>query len=188
MIKVDSKTAYKKNLRIALIAATLFGLATILVVLLFNASGNPMIYSIAVGFSYTGNDVFLLTSNALIIGWAWRKRLRSVIKLILWMNFFVWFSVHLIKLVPFGEWALRPGDLPGGFPSGHATHAFVMAFALTSCFPRFWWLWNLIAAVISWSRVEVGDHTGFQVTVGVCFGILIAWAFTSRWIKLEESN
>jgi membrane-associated phospholipid phosphatase len=101
------------------------------------------------------------------------------------MNLFVWISVHLIKLVPFGQWALRPGNLPGGFPSGHATHAFVMAFALTSCFPRLWWLWNLIAAAISWSRVEVGDHTGFQVTVGVCFGILIAWTFTSRWIKLE---
>lgn len=188
MKQQDDKIPSPFNLRMAYICAVVFGGLTIAVVWLAGPSGNSTVHLIAQGLSYSGNDIYLLASNLLIIAWAWRKRLHSIIKPVLWMNFFVLTSVQFVKLIPFGGWALRPGGYPGGFPSGHATHAFVMAYALTACFPRFWWLWNLLAAGISWSRVEVGDHTPLQVTVGVCYGILIAWAFTSRWLKLKASG
>lgn len=95
----------------------------------------------------------------------------------------VWLVVQSIKLIPFGEWALRPNGVMGGFPSGHTTHAFAMAFALTTLFPRQGWLWYTYAAIIAWSRVEAARHTPLQVTAGVFLGVVIGAIFIQFLLK-----
>jgi membrane-associated phospholipid phosphatase len=99
------------------------------------------------------------------------------------MDAAVWAVVQSIKLIPLGEWALRPNGDIGGFPSGHTTHAFAMAFALTTYFPRFGWFWYLCAGIIAWSRVESAWHTPLQVTGGVFFGIAFGVTFINYLFK-----
>jgi membrane-associated phospholipid phosphatase len=182
-----SSPNYRNNLLTAFLIAALFGVATIFLAFTYEISGKQQIYQTARFLSDAGNAVYLLAANALLIFWAWRKKLHSIIKLALSIDLFVWIAVQLTKLIPFGEWALRPGALPGGFPSGHTTHAFAMAVLLTTYFPRTWWLWYPLAAAIAWSRIEVFEHTALQVTAGVFYGIIIGWVFISQWIKREQA-
>ena len=186
MIRHSNGPDYRRNLTTAFYIAALFGIATIAIVWAYSSSDKPHIYQIARFLSDAGNDIYLVAANALLITWGWKKKLRSVIKLALSIDFFVWASVQLVKLVPFGDWALRPGALPGGFPSGHTTHAFAMAILLTTYFPRTWWIWYPLATAIAWSRIEVVEHTALQVTAGVFVGVFIAWVFISQWITREE--
>ncbi|WP_169717898.1 hypothetical protein SPSIL_029250 [Sporomusa silvacetica DSM 10669] len=163
------------------------GCLTIIFVILVGKSGNPYIWSFAHFLGGIGNDLFLISTNILIIVWAWRQRLRSIISLTLGVDLLVLIIVQGIKLLKISPWYLRPNGGVGGFPSGHATHAFGMAFLLTLFFPRFAWLWYAIAAAISWSRVETDWHTGFQVAVGVILGIVIVWGMVIRWLKHQNA-
>ncbi len=180
---VNRKDSYSKSVVMSLFV----GLATILLVLTMHKSGNYTIWSIANFIGSTGNDLFLIISNLLIIGWAQRKQLSSVIKLTLALDFLVWFCVQGIKLLKIDPWYLRPNGEVGGFPSGHATHAFGMAFLLSLFFPRFTWLWYGCAAAISWSRVETDWHTGFQVTAGVVLGIILVLGLVVRWLRHSDA-
>ncbi|VBB05932.1 phosphatidic acid phosphatase type 2/haloperoxidase [Lucifera butyrica] len=150
-------------------------------------SDNLTVFRIADFLGGPGNNLFLILTNFLIIGWAWRKRLRSIISLTLKLDFFVWVVVQGTKLIHFGPWTRRPNGGAGGFPSGHATHAFGMAFLLTLFFPRFSWVWYGLAAAISWSRVETDWHSGFQVTAGILFGVVIVCVLVGQWLKHPES-
>lgn len=176
--------SYSKALRLSLFV----GLATILLVLTVHKSNNYVIWSIANFLGGTGNDLFLIISNVLIIGWARRKQINSIIKLTLLLDFFVWLSVQGIKQLHIEPWYLRPNGGVGGFPSGHATHAFGMAFLLTLFFPRFASLWYGCAIAISWSRVETDWHTGFQVMAGVVLGISLVWGLVVRWLRQTDAN
>jgi membrane-associated phospholipid phosphatase len=172
---------YREPLGRAVLLALLVGVTTSIVVLTMQPSPDYVVRSVGDFLGGTGNDLFLILSNLLVISWAWRKRLLSVIKLTLTLDLFVWILVQGLKLIPIEPWYLRPNGGTGGFPSGHATHAFGMAFLLTIYFPRLAWLWYSCAAAISWSRVETDWHTGFQVTVGIVLGIALAWGLVSRW-------
>lgn len=167
--------------------AVTIGCLTIIFVIFVGKSGNPYIWSFAQFIGSIGNDLFLISTNILIIVWAWRQRLRSIISLTLGVDLFVLIIVQGIKLLKISPWYLRPNGGAGGFPSGHATHAFGMAFLLTLFFPRFVWLWYAIAAAISWSRVETDWHTGFQVAVGVILGIIIVCGMVIRWLKHQNA-
>ncbi|BBB91880.1 MAG TPA: phosphatase PAP2 family protein [Methylomusa anaerophila] len=172
----------------ALIWAVGVGLATILLVLTMKKSGNIDIWALAYNIGNQGNDLFLILTNLLIIGWALNKRWRSIIYLTLTLDAAVWAVVQGVKALHLTtEWAYRPNGGAGGFPSGHATHAFAMAFLLTLFFPRLAWLWYGCAAVISWSRVESDWHTGFQVTVGVVLGIGTVLLLVGRWLKHPDA-
>lgn len=171
---------YSRSVIIALPAA----LATIALVLTVGTSLNSTLYGIAVFLGSWGNDLFLLSTNFLIIAWAWRRHRRDLIALILELDVIVWLTVQGSKLISAGnEWALRPNGHPGGFPSGHATHSFAMAFLLTMLFPRLAWLWYSIAAGISWARVESYDHSGLQVAAGVLLGVTIGWSLVGNWLN-----
>ena len=65
----------------------------------------------------------------------------------------------------------RPGhpDKPG-FPSGHATMAFLVAWLVWRRFPKLGPVWFALAALIAWSRVEVHAHYGYQVFSGALLG------------------
>lgn len=164
------------------------GVATTLLLLSAGIIHNPVIRSIAEALSGWGNDAFLIATNLLIFAWAWRHRLRSLIPLTLWLDFLVWLTVQGAKAaLTDASWALRPTGAPGGFPSGHATHSFAMAFLLTFLFPRLGWLWYLCAAAISWSRLEVYAHSDFQIITGIILGISLGWMLTARWLKHPEA-
>ena len=179
---------YTKSLKASSIIAALFGSITISLVFAYKSSGSQQIFHIARFLSDAGNNIFLLASNAILIFWALSRRRTSVIKLTLFLNLCVGIAVQLTKLIPFGEWALRPGALPGGFPSGHAAHAFAMAMLLTTFMPRTWWIWYLLASAIAWSRVELFEHTDLQVAAGVLFGVLITWSIISHWNKRQQAK
>lgn len=187
MEKLLASLKHRKTFGRAVRLALLVGIVTSIIVLNIDPSHNYVIWSVANFLGGTGNDLFLILSNLFIIGWAWRKRLTSVIKLTLTLDLFVWITVQGIKLIHLKPWYLRPNGGIGGFPSGHATHAFGMAFLLTLYFPRLAWLWYSCAAAISWSRVETDWHTGFQVTAGILLGVALVWGLVSRWLKHPDA-
>lgn len=180
---LDSENRFSK----AFNWAVTIGCLTILLVIFVGKSENPYLATVGDFFGGIGNDFFLISTNILIIIWAWRRRLRSIVTLTLGMDLLVWVSVQGIKLLKISPWYLRPNGGTGGFPSGHATHAFAMAFLLTLFFPRLAWLWYAAAAAISWSRVETDWHTGFQVAAGILLGSMIAWGMISRWLTHQEA-
>jgi membrane-associated phospholipid phosphatase len=182
------KLKCRESLRKAIIVALVAGVLVSTLVLITQPTRNELVWSIGNFLGSLGNDVFLVLSNLFIIGWAWRKRLRSVIKLTLMLDLFVWISVQGIKMMHIEPWYLRPNGGTGGFPSGHATHAFAMAFLLTLFFPRFCWVWYSCAAAIAWSRVETDWHTGFQVTAGIVLGIMLVLGLVIRWLDHPEAS
>jgi len=181
---MKNKTNFNKTLAMAL----LISVVTILFVLNVHKSNDVVLLSVGTFLGGIGNDLFLILSNFLIIGWAWRKSLKSVIKLTLLLDIGVFIAVQGLKLIKIDPWYLRPNGGHGGFPSGHATHAFGMAFLLTLFFPRFSWLWYLCAVTISWSRVETDWHNGFQVAAGIIIGVGLAWMLVAKWLTHPDAT
>ena len=176
-----------QNLRLALMAGIGAGFLTAILVLVLGKGTNPHVWKVANFLGGLGNDLFLISTNLLIIGWALRRNLKSLIILILGLDLTVWVLVQTIKLFPFAAWTLRPDGAIGGFPSGHTTHAFAMSFVLTRLFPRFWWLWYSCSTAISWSRVPSNWHTDMQVIAGIFLGLGIAWSLISVWSKHPDA-
>ena len=67
----------------------------------------------------------------------------------------------------------RPDGDPTGFPSGHTTFAFALAWLLTQTHPRFAPLWYAVAVAIGWSRIEGNAHFPYQVLCGALLGTLV---------------
>lgn len=85
----------------------------------------------------------------------------------------------------------RPRDRDGhvsfdGFPSGHTTTSFALAWLLTRAFPRLAPLWYALAAAIGWSRVEGHAHFRYQVLCGAVLGTGIAWAVTEGTARVRR--
>jgi len=180
---MKNENIFSKTLEMAIF----IGVMTILIVLNVQKSNDTTLLSIGDFLGNSGNDLFLIISNLILIGWAWRKKLKSIIMLTLFLDFLVWIFVQGIKLLKIAPWYLRPNGGTGGFPSGHATHAFGMAFLLSLFFPRFSWLWYFCAVAISWSRVETNWHTGFQVAAGVILGVGLAWVLVAKWLTHPDA-
>lgn len=167
--------------------AALVGIVMIIIALTVSQSGMNAILIAANLFSGIGNDAFLVISNVILFWVAYKKQCKSLFYLVLKVDAAVWIIVHLLKIIDLGEWTLRPNGIPGGFPSGHTTHAFTMAFLLAVFYPRLSWLWYGSAVAISWSRIETSAHTGLQVTAGVIIGISLAWFSVNNWLKQHDS-
>ena len=167
------------------------GLLTAVLVWATTSIGSGNIHDIAEFLSGLGNDSYLWGTNLLLFAWAFRLRLKSIAWLAIKSDVAVLFVVQVPKLISekimFGTWTLRPDGSSGGFPSGHATHAFAMAFLLSNFFPRLWVLWYGIAIGITWSRIEMGAHTPFQLIAGTCFGLIIGYQFIHRWLIQPDS-
>lgn len=75
--------------------------------------------------------------------------------------------------------AIVIGKKPGtwSFPSGHAAFAFGGAWLLNHTFPYRWGLRYVLAGMVAFSRVYLGDHYPGDVTSGSLLGLLFAMLF-----------
>jgi membrane-associated phospholipid phosphatase len=75
--------------------------------------------------------------------------------------------------------AIVIGKKPGtwSFPSGHSASAFGGAWLLNHKFPHMWGLRYIIASLVAFSRIYLGDHYPGDVTSGSLLGLLFAMFF-----------
>ncbi len=75
--------------------------------------------------------------------------------------------------------AIVIGRKPGtwSFPSGHSAAAFAGAWLLNHKFSKFWGLRYLVASLVAFSRIYLGDHYPGDVASGSLLGLLFAMFF-----------
>jgi undecaprenyl-diphosphatase len=75
--------------------------------------------------------------------------------------------------------AIVIGRKPGtwSFPSGHSAAACAGAWLLNHTFPRFWGVRYLVAGMVAFSRIYLGDHYPGDVASGSLLGMLFAMFF-----------
>jgi undecaprenyl-diphosphatase len=75
--------------------------------------------------------------------------------------------------------AIVIGKKPGtwSFPSGHSAAAFAGAWLMNRQFPRRWGLRYVVASLVAFSRIYLGDHYPGDVASGSLIGLLFAMFF-----------
>ncbi len=78
------------------------------------------------------------------------------------------------------------------FPSGHTATAVGFAAALSSLYPRGWWLFAAFAALAGIQRIESKSHFLSDVLAGAAIGCLVGAACTTsthlgRWLRKIET-
>ena len=94
--------------------------------------------------------------------------------------------VQLSKRFLIADIAIRPSGGYEGFPSGHASATFSLAFVLSLYYPRLWWLWYSVAGLVTWSRIQTNAHTELQITAGMLFGTIVAY-FVAMLIRRKKA-
>ena len=153
------------------------GLATLIAIFFLRFPENTLPDVAAHFLSDQVNDGFQILSHLLMVFLSWRWRSWRPLLLDLTVSTVVTGLVQLSKQHLFIPIALRPSGGYEGFPSGHASATFSLAFLLSLYYPRLWWAWYLTAALVTWSRVQTYANSELQVVVGLIFGTFMAWWF-----------
>jgi undecaprenyl-diphosphatase len=80
--------------------------------------------------------------------------------------------IKIIQAIVIGK---KPGTW--SFPSGHSASAFAGAWLLNRTFPRRWGLRYVLASMVAFSRIYLGDHYPGDVATGSLLGLVFAMFF-----------
>lgn len=85
--------------------------------------------------------------------------------------------------------AIVIGKKPGtwSFPSGHSASAFAGAWLLNRQFSRLWGLRYIVASLVAFSRIYLGDHYPGDVASGSLLGLIFAMFFR-KLFNLKSSG
>ncbi len=125
-----------------------------------------------------GNDLFIGISVVLL--WLWGRRSPDKRALWWWLDIILC-STLAVQVLKVTTGLPRPSGSPSGFPSGHTTFAFALAWLVLVMRP--WWapLWFIVAVAVGWSRVEMSAHYPYQVVVGAILGLALGcWVSRQR--------
>ena len=134
-------------------------------------------------FSDGFNEGFQILAHLLIFSIAWRYRSWRPVQLDVGVTLILNSGLQLTKNFLIADIAIRPSGGYGGFPSGHSSATFSLAFLLSLYYPRLWWAWYTAAALVTWSRVQTNAHTELQIATGMILGTLLAYEFAKRMWK-----
>jgi undecaprenyl-diphosphatase len=86
--------------------------------------------------------------------------------------------------------AIVIGKKPGtwSFPSGHSAAAFAGAWLLNHKFPRRWRIRYVLASLVAFSRIYLGDHYPGDVASGSLLGLLFAMFFRKVFNLRKAGN
>ena len=121
------------------------------------------------------NDGFQLFAYLCLFFTGWRLRSWRPVLYAAAVGLAVTAIVQLSKRFLIAEIARRPSGGYEGFPSGHASETFSLAFVLSIYYPRLWPLWYGVAALVTWSRIQTNAHTEVQIAAGMVFGSIAAY-------------
>lgn len=128
------------------------------------------------------NDGFQVFAYLCLFYFGWRLRSWRPALYVAMVGLSVTTVVQLSKRFLIAEIARRPSGGYEGFPSGHASATFSLAFVLSLYYPRLWPLWYGVAALVTWSRIQTNAHTELQIVAGMVLGSLLAYG-CAVWLK-----
>ena len=122
------------------------------------------------------NTAFQVLAHLLLFYTAWRWRSWRPVLVDLAVSLPLNITLQFVKHVLTADFAIRPSGGFGGFPSGHASATFSLAFLLSIYYPRLWAVWYIAAGLVTWSRVQTNAHTELQIVAGMILGSLLAYS------------
>jgi undecaprenyl-diphosphatase len=155
---------------------------------------SPFLDQVIPWLTYLGSHFAVILF--IILGWILtrkRKVLRHLVLLYAIQSAIIYGLKFLIKrerplffLDMASKLSKGPGEiLDPSFPSAHAAYTFMMATLLGTWFPRYRFIFFVIAGFIGWTRIYLGLHYPTDVMVGGILGYGITRLFL-HWVSRLE--